>query len=140
MSDAVGSIIEQAMMSVGVRNTSDMKMQKFTISETTFEQLEAIKLKSRVQFKELVQILVEAAYAAGEVSANPEEDTRTRRWYVMMTLDARRKLDELCDTAGGISAGFMLGNIVQCVCSNLDGFNPQQDFSEFISQMDWEVA
>ena len=139
MEDRVSSIFEQAL-SYGMDTDTEQRMQKFKITETTHAQIEQIKAKSGVNMKDLISMLVDAAYAVGNLAGITEEEPRTRRWYVMMTPDVRHRLDELCKSAGGISAGVMIGVIIHHVSSDPSVANSTHvDLSEVIGNIDWRA-
>ena len=140
MDDAVGSIIEHAMSLSGntpVPKDTNMKMQKFTITETAYSQLEVIRLKAhRIQFPELISILVDSAYQNGESLVVAESEGRSRKWYVKMDPEVRGKLDELCK-ASGVSPGCMLNSIIGSVSNYLNGLTTPVDIREAVADMPW---
>lgn len=141
MVDRVGSIIEQALsFGKDSKSETEQRMQKFIITEDTHSQMEQIKAKSGVNMKDLISILVDAAYSVGDVAEYVPEDTRTRRWFVMMTPDVRHRLDELCRSAGGMSAGMMIGVIIHRVSMVPEVVNNNHiDLSDVIGRIDWRA-
>lgn len=141
MVDRVGSIIEQALsFGKDTKSETEQRMQKFIITEDTHSQIEQIKAKSGVNMKDLISMLVDAAYSVGDVAESAVADTKTRRWYVMMTPDVRHRLDELCRTAGGMSAGMMIGVIIHHVSSVPEvANNAHIDLPEVIGRIDWSA-
>ena len=143
MDDDVEAIIRKARSYEGKdaerRPEKVEVMQKLTISELAYSQLEQMKLKSGVQLKKLIPILVDAAYSGGlsEISVDPE--CSTRRWYVLMAPDVRQKLDKLCDASGGVSPGLMIGDIVYRVSSNFND-SEDKDIVSVVNSMKWGVA
>lgn len=142
MTDIITQIIDQAMtFEAGDKkvNTSE-RLQKFTISETTYNQLELIKLRSGLQLKSLVPMLVDAVYAVGGIVIEIPDSGPRKKWYIMMDPDVRLKLDELCSDTG-VSAGKMIDGIVGLVTNNLsDNDSGKIDMQSLISNMNWGVV
>ena len=140
--DPIESIIDMAMSyEVEVEKPDpSMRMQKFTISESTYNQLECMKLKSGLQLKELMPLLIDAAFSVKELLDESGSEGPRRKWFVTMDPDVRVRLDELCNDSG-VSASKMIDSIVKMASStqsNTGEETGKNDLQSLVSS--WGVA